>query len=75
MDPGFASWVEFGENTAVFAQDVVDIAHEVVGVTVLPVVVGTSAMIRAESLILSAVKAFSTDQALFLLHVLSDVLY
>lgn len=42
---GFAARIELGQDTAVFTENVVDVAHEIGSVTVLPVVEGTSAMI------------------------------
>jgi hypothetical protein len=71
---GFAPWVQFSENTAIFAENVVDVPHKVGGIAILPVVKSTPAVIRTESFVLAAVKAFFTDQAFFFLHVLSGVL-
>lgn len=40
VDFAFARRIELGQDAAIFAQDVVDIAHEVVGIAVQAVVVG-----------------------------------
>jgi hypothetical protein len=44
MYSGFAIWIQRGEDTPVFAQDIVDIAHKIVGIPILSVVVVTTAV-------------------------------
>lgn len=70
MHLGFTSWIQFGENAAIFPENVIDVAHEVGGIAVLPVVEGTPAVVRAKPFVLTALKTFTTNEAGLFFHVL-----
>ena len=48
---GFAFRVKGCKNSPVFAEDVVDVSHEIIGVTVLFVVMAGPTLIRAKSFV------------------------
>ena len=72
VDFAFSMWIELGQYAAVFAQDVVDIAHKVVGIAVQPGVVCRSALVGAKLFIGPPLEGFLAFQAL-LFHI--DELY
>jgi len=43
----FTRWILFDENSSVSAQDIIDIAHKIVGVTVELIVICRTTLIRA----------------------------
>ena len=63
VDFGFAVGVEFGQDAAVFAQDVVDVADEIGSVAVQPVVERAATLVGAELLICPAFDLFATFYA------------
>ena len=65
VDLGFAVRIEFSEDTAILAEDVVDIADEVGGVAIEAVVVGAAALVRAEALVRPAGELLAAFFALF----------
>lgn len=68
MDVLLAAGVYSFQDAAVFAQGIVDIAHQVVAAAVLPVVVAGPAFVGAEFLICAAPNNFLAFQACPLFH-------
>lgn len=65
MQGGLPIGVHAGENPPVLPQYIVDVANEIGLVAVLPIVIGTSAIVRAEAFIRPASNFIATDDALF----------
>lgn len=57
--------VHTGENPSVLPQYIIDVANEIGLVAVLPIMVGASAIVRAEAFIRPARNFIATDDALF----------
>jgi len=56
--------VKLCQDPSVFAEDIIDISHEVIGVAIQSVVVRTAALVRTEAFVRSAIKFFFAFQAL-----------
>ena len=64
----FAVGIQLFEDAAVFAQDIVDVAHEISRVAIEAVVVGATALVGAEALVRPPDDRFAAFHAGFFLH-------
>jgi hypothetical protein len=62
---GLAVRIQSSKNPAIFSKDIVDVPHEIGGITVQLIVMSSTTLVRAESFIYSPEKIFAAYQTFF----------